>query len=172
MTSLTRSRISDCTLSRQYRTLTTPPLHPNLIGNTAQFLSSPIPTPAPLYPTTPNSLHPTASSIRQALQALIHSSSPEIILSWLSVASHRIGLAADSGPQQPLGFFVYPRPGSREVVVNSNLRYDWNVSFGYPREGTRHHTVGAGVHYLRVFQPNPYVRVCVSLPPAIYPSFC
>lgn len=43
------------------------------------------------------------------------------------------------------------------------FRYDWNLPFGYPQGSTSYHTSFSGHHFLRVFQPNPYVLLSFSL---------
>ncbi|ODO00074.1 hypothetical protein I350_06699 [Cryptococcus amylolentus CBS 6273] len=120
-----------------------PPNLSTLASNVAQMRHIPIP------PTSSPSSSPAlvAKAIREGVVKLRDSS--DETLRWIATAAYELRKAAI----EEKGQIVLPRPG--EVSVNSNMRMDWNVSYGFPAHEVAFHTVFSIPRFLRVFQANP-----------------
>ncbi|CAF1452290.1 unnamed protein product [Rotaria magnacalcarata] len=93
------------------------------------------------------SLSNIAKTIRQSI---IKSRDPNYLERSLATADDAMRKMIHNNKLADLGFFP------NEIVVNSNLRYDWAnlVDFGY-KDKCRFHTGWSGTFYLRVFRQNP-----------------
>ncbi|CAF2883993.1 unnamed protein product [Rotaria sp. Silwood2] len=93
------------------------------------------------------SLSSIAKTIRQSI---IKSRDSKFLERWLATANDAMKKMIHNNRLADLGFF------SNEIVVNSNLRYDWAnlVDFGY-KDKCRFYTGWSGAFYLRVFRLNP-----------------
>ena len=93
------------------------------------------------------SLSNIAKTIRRSI---IKSRDPNYLERWLATADDAMRKMIRNNQLADLGFFP------NELVVNSNLRYDWSnlVDFGY-KDKCRFHTGWSGAFYLRVFRQNP-----------------
>ncbi|KAK8869574.1 hypothetical protein IAR55_000141 [Kwoniella newhampshirensis] len=88
-----------------------------------------------------------ATLVRKAINEL--RSDPDITLPWLSGAAHHLEQAAIQDRGQILAC------GDGQVFINSNIRMNWHVSFGFQPHQTTYHTAHTGLRYLRVYQANP-----------------
>ncbi|KAI5477120.1 hypothetical protein MNV49_006848 [Pseudohyphozyma bogoriensis] len=122
-----------------------PPNLPTLVANVAQMKT----TPVPATPPTSLSLKPVALALRKDLEAI--KADPEDTVEWLSCRAHRMKQCCDEGKVHVLV------PGEGECFVNSNWRYDWNQSFGFPKDSTTFHTSFTILNFLRVFRSNEKV---------------
>ncbi|WVQ73509.1 hypothetical protein IAR50_003081 [Cryptococcus sp. DSM 104548] len=116
-----------------------PPNLSTLASNVAQMRHMPIP------PSSSPAL--VAKAIREGVVQLRDST--EETLRWISTAAYELRKAAI----EEKGQIVLPGPG--EVSINSNLRMDWNVSYGFPTHHVAFHTVFSVPRFLRVFRANP-----------------
>ncbi|KAK4703557.1 antiviral helicase SKI2, partial [Phenoliferia sp. Uapishka_3] len=112
---------------------------PTLCANVAQMHSDRLPDGGA-------SLAPVALSIRRGLESLKADATET--LEWLSSRAYRVQEACDKGEMQCLV------PGPTECMVNSNWRYDWNISFGFSSTQTSFHTSFSTLNFLRVFRAN------------------
>ncbi|WWD16165.1 hypothetical protein CI109_100590 [Kwoniella shandongensis] len=120
-----------------------PPDLPTLASNVSRVRTVPLP------PHQPAGLTPgeIASLLRQAILEL--RSNPDITLPWLSSAAHHEQQAAIEEQGQILAC------GDGQVFINSNIKMNWHVTFGFEPHETTYHTADTGLLYLRVFQANP-----------------
>jgi hypothetical protein len=95
----------------------------------------------------PYSLSSIAKTIRQSI---IKSRDPKFLERWLATADDAMRKMIYNNLLSDLGFVP------NEIIVNSNLRYDWAnlVDFGYT-DKCRFYTGWSGAFYLRVFRLNP-----------------
>jgi hypothetical protein len=95
----------------------------------------------------PYSLSNIAKTIRRSI---IKSRDPKFLELWLATADDAMRKMIHNNLLADLGFV------SNEIIVNSNLKYDWAnlVDFGYTNQ-CRFYTGWSGSFYLRVFRLNP-----------------
>jgi hypothetical protein len=95
----------------------------------------------------PYSLSNIAKTIRRSI---IKSRDSKFLQSWLATADDAMRTMIHNNRLADLGFVP------NEIIVNSNLRYDWAnlVDFGYT-DKCRFYTGWSGAFYLRVFRLNP-----------------
>ncbi|ORY32183.1 hypothetical protein BCR39DRAFT_557835 [Naematelia encephala] len=121
---------------------------PTLAGNVAQMLKIQLPAPQAI-----NTAHPAANTasmaraIRSALNEL--RTDPQKTIDWLSAIAYSLEQSALRDEGQVVV------SGEGEALVNSNLRFNWNIPFGFRWDQTAFHTAYSVVRSLRVFQANP-----------------
>jgi hypothetical protein len=95
----------------------------------------------------PYSLSNIAQTIRRSI---IKARDPTFLERWLATADDLMRKMMCNNRLADLGFVP------NEIIVNSNLRYDWAnlVDFGYT-DKCRFHTGWSGALYLRIFRLNP-----------------
>ncbi|ODO03277.1 hypothetical protein I350_06127 [Cryptococcus amylolentus CBS 6273] len=141
--------------------LVPPPILPSLAMHTVMPFHIPIPSSSSLCSTpatpaevakchTPLSCCVTAGrdtkTIREGLARL--RASPDETLRWISAGAYQMRQAAIEGK----GYDLLPDDG--EVSKHSNMRMDWQVSFGFPAHQVAFHTVISLPNFLRVFRAN------------------
>ncbi|TYJ54509.1 hypothetical protein B9479_004833 [Cryptococcus floricola] len=118
---------------------------PSLALNAVLSFHIPIPSSSPLC-STPATPAEVAKAIREGLARL--RDAPDEQLCWISAGSYQLRKAAIEGK----GYDIMPDDG--EVCINSNLRMDWQVSFGFPAHQVAFHTFISLPNFLRVFRAN------------------
>ncbi|CAF4254142.1 unnamed protein product [Adineta steineri] len=100
--------------------------------------------------TDPYSLSSIAKTIRQSI---IKSRDSKFLERWLATADDAMRKMIHNNRLADLGFVP------NEIIVNSNLRYDWVdlVDFGY-KDQCRFYTGWSGAFYLRIFRLNPICK--------------
>ncbi|WRT70678.1 uncharacterized protein IL334_007676 [Kwoniella shivajii] len=127
---------------------------PYLVGNIAQMRQISLP-PASSNADPPDEemkdisrdIYEIAKTIRKEIIELREN--PDILLPWLSTIAGNLVQSAEQGKGQ----FVIPDQG--EIMVNSHIRANWHLSFGFPEDQTAFHNFYSNVRFLRIYQSNP-----------------
>ncbi|WRT70679.1 uncharacterized protein IL334_007677 [Kwoniella shivajii] len=88
-----------------------------------------------------------SKTIRKEISLL--QTEPEVFLPLLSHQEYHLHKSAEEGKGQIL------TPDQGEVLVNSNIRMNWHLSFGFPIDQVEYYTDFTAVRTLRVYPANP-----------------
>ncbi|WWC65082.1 uncharacterized protein I303_107696 [Kwoniella dejecticola CBS 10117] len=127
-----------------------PPNFADQVANSAQFRTISLPDNHNRTNSTSNpfdEIFEIAKTIRKEIINL--RSDPYVCFPWLTNVAYHLEKSAKAG----LGQYVIPDEGGLEV--NSHIRADWHLDFGFPAYQTSFHCFDTHIRFLRIYQSNP-----------------